>query len=64
MIELIDGFDWDDANIGKCQKHGISVQMIEAFSGVICGYIPISHIRIRKKDLSRSAEWKMEGQHL
>jgi len=31
MIGLIDGFDWDEANIEKCQKHGISVEMIEDF---------------------------------
>jgi len=31
MIGLVDGFDWDEANIGKCQKHGIFVEMIEDF---------------------------------
>jgi uncharacterized protein len=24
------GFDWDDGNIGKCQKHGVSIGEIEA----------------------------------
>ncbi|MDO9411826.1 MAG: BrnT family toxin [Pseudolabrys sp.] len=24
-----DGFDWDDGNSGKCQKHGLSVADIE-----------------------------------
>jgi uncharacterized DUF497 family protein len=25
------GFDWDDGNEGKCEKHGISVKEIEGF---------------------------------
>lgn len=24
------GFDWDNGNIGKCQKHGVSIEEIEA----------------------------------
>ena len=31
MIKKMDGFDWDEANIYKCQKHGISTSMIEDF---------------------------------
>ena len=23
------GFDWDDANRSKCQKHGVSVETVE-----------------------------------
>ena len=26
----IDGFDWDDGNIDKCQKHGMSIFEIES----------------------------------
>ncbi len=26
----VTGFDWDDGNLGKCQKHGVSVAEIEA----------------------------------
>lgn len=26
----IEGFDWDDGNIGHCQKHGIAIAEIEA----------------------------------
>lgn len=26
----IDGFDWDDGNLAKCQKHGVPVAEIEA----------------------------------
>ena len=30
----IDGFDWDQGNIGKCQKHGVLVEEIESlFAG-------------------------------
>ena len=25
----IDGFDWDDGNLAKCRKHGVSVEEIE-----------------------------------
>lgn len=25
------GFDWDDGNRKKCQKHGLSIKIIEAF---------------------------------
>ena len=25
----LDGFDWDDANRAKCQKHGVSIGEIE-----------------------------------
>ena len=32
MIELqVLGFDWDDGNIEKCQKHGLSIPIIEQF---------------------------------
>ena len=27
---LIDGFQWDDGNLAKCQKHGVSIAEIEA----------------------------------
>jgi hypothetical protein len=26
----VSGFDWDEANHGKCQKHGVSIEEIEA----------------------------------
>jgi uncharacterized protein len=30
MIELrVEGFDWDDGNRAKCQKHGVSLEEIE-----------------------------------
>jgi uncharacterized protein len=31
MIDFkVAGFDWDDGNRAKCQKHGLSVEQIEA----------------------------------
>jgi uncharacterized DUF497 family protein len=30
MIGVIDGFDWDEGNTEKCQKHGLSLGEIEA----------------------------------
>ena len=33
MMDLRDsGFDWDDGNRAKCQKHGLSIAQIETFS--------------------------------
>ena len=32
MLELrLSGFDWDAGNRAKCQKHGLSMQQVEAF---------------------------------
>ncbi len=30
MTDAIDGFDWDEGNIEKCQKHGLGLGEIEA----------------------------------
>lgn len=33
-METFSGLDWDDGNTAKCQKHGVSVEEIEAmFAG-------------------------------
>jgi uncharacterized protein len=29
MTEPADGFEWDDGNLAKCQKHGLSLDEIE-----------------------------------
>jgi len=29
MVRAIAGFDWDDGNLAKCRKHGVSAQEIE-----------------------------------
>ena len=31
MISKVIGFDWDEANIEKCQKHGVPIEIIEDF---------------------------------
>lgn len=31
MTVAADGFDWDHGNRNKCQKHGMSIEQIEAF---------------------------------
>lgn len=30
MLRGVHGFDWDDGNRDKCQKHGVAVETIEA----------------------------------
>jgi len=30
MVEALNGFDWDDGNRAKCQKHGVSIATIES----------------------------------
>ena len=30
MCGKLSGFDWDDGNIQKCQKHKVSIEEIEA----------------------------------
>lgn len=30
MQEPASGFDWDRGNVAKCQKHGVSIEEIEA----------------------------------
>jgi uncharacterized DUF497 family protein len=33
-METFSGLDWDEGNLAKCQKHGVSVEEIEAvFAG-------------------------------
>jgi uncharacterized protein len=29
MAEVIAGFDWDNGNSGKCQKHGLTLKDVE-----------------------------------
>lgn len=29
MVRAIAGFDWDDGNLAKCRKHGVSAEEIE-----------------------------------
>lgn len=36
----IDGFDWDEGNLDKCQKHGLSIEEIEALFGKVIQVAP------------------------
>jgi hypothetical protein len=36
MTLQVSGFDWDDGNRAKCQKHGVSIAEIEALFA--CGH--------------------------
>ena len=29
MLEAVAGFDWDEGNLEKCQKHGVSLAEVE-----------------------------------
>lgn len=29
MIENVEGFEWDAGNIDKCERHGVSISLIE-----------------------------------
>lgn len=40
MILQFDGFDWDRGNTAKCQKHGLSIEMIEGLFGRPLAIIP------------------------
>ncbi len=46
MLEF-DGFDWDRGNKAKCQKHGLSIALIENFS---TGPLPSFRALIRKRN--------------
>jgi uncharacterized DUF497 family protein len=28
---IVEGFDWDEGNVTKCQKHGVTLEEIEEF---------------------------------
>ncbi len=44
MIGPVAGFDWDQGNLEKCQKHGVSLKEIEAlFRGEPGFYADPSH---------------------
>lgn len=43
QVVLFDGFLWDEGNIGKCQKHGLSLAQIEQALSTIRFVIPDPH---------------------
>ena len=44
MIFKVSGFDWDDANRGKCQRHGVTLAEIEqVFQGNVAVAPDLKH---------------------
>lgn len=39
-MEAVSGFDWDSGNIAKCQKHGLSIAVIEQLFGSRIAVLP------------------------
>jgi uncharacterized protein len=34
------GFDWDNGNLGKCRKHGVSIEAVESLFGSPVAILP------------------------
>lgn len=52
MIGLVDGFEWDDGNRDKCQKHGVSLAEIEAlFEGELRVFPDTAHSHLEARYL-------------
>lgn len=64
MVEKISGFDWDDGNCQKCQKHGVSIEEIEAlFSNPKVAVAPdIKHSEIEERHFAIGISTK--GRHI
>jgi uncharacterized DUF497 family protein len=45
-----DGFDWDEGNIEKCQRHGVSIDEIELLFSNLLGVVPdIAHSKLERR---------------
>ena len=50
VMDGVDGFDWDDGNIGHCAKHGVSRREIETlFLATIMVTPDVSHSGIEER---------------
>lgn len=50
MTVLASGFDWDEGNRGKCEKHGVSVAEVESlFSGTLTILPDETHSRTEER---------------
>ena len=50
---MFDGFEWDDGNLDKCQKHGVPLAEIEAlFQGKIHVFPDIGHSKVESRFLA------------
>jgi len=53
LIESVNGFDWNDGNLEKCQKHGVSIQALEsAFQREISIFPDIIHSQDEERFIS------------
>lgn len=58
-MEIFAGLDWDAGNLTKCQKHGVSVEEIDAMFAGAPRYAPdIAHSLVEQRYLAtgRTAE--------
>lgn len=64
MSEKVAGFEWDDGNCQKCQKHGVSIEEIEAlFSNPNVAIAPdIKHSEAEERFLAVGVSSK--GRHI
>ena len=52
-MEPFDGFDWDDGNRQKCQKHGVSIAEIELLLTTAAKIAPdLKHSRSEERSLA------------
>lgn len=50
MTSLASGFDWDEGNRAKCEKHGVSVAEVESlFSGTLTILPDETHSRTEER---------------
>ena len=59
---LVHGFDWDDGNIGKCQRHGLSMEEIETvFTGE--PYIMVNESHRAREEHFHAVGLTAKGRH-
>jgi len=59
MSEAFGGFDWDDGNRVKCQKHGVTLEAIESvFARAIAIFADPVHSQVeeRRKAIGKTSE--------
>jgi len=58
------GFDWDSGNLEKCQKHGISAELIESVLDRPVAILPMQSIRDRNSACVQLARRLMSVRYL
>jgi uncharacterized DUF497 family protein len=59
MVEAVSGFDWDQGNLVKCQKHGVTIAAIESLFARPIAILPDpahSGLETRVKAIGRTEE--------